>query len=440
MSTIVEVKLWGTTVGYLGYEEGSNIAVFEYTPQFVTAPIQISPLLMRHPQQRHYFDDISFRTFKGIPGLFADSLPDKFGSQLIDQFMAKKQILKARITTLDRLLYIGDRAMGAIEYHPLERGTAAQEHTALDITALSELAEMVVSRKETLREKLEDAKTREDALNLIRVGSSAGGARSKALVAEKEDGKLYDGTQLYGEPCIYWLLKFDSSSNSDRDHTDPKGMTKVEYIYSLIARECGIVMPRTKLIASGDDAHFMIERFDRIYQEGKSSKLHYASWAGLTHSDRDTTGAYAYEQLVMTARQLGLGQDAVTEIFRRAVFNIVGRNQDDHTKNFGFLMDKGGKWSLSPAFDMTYAYDSTGMWTKAHQIKLNGKQDGFTIEDIVAFGKYCNLNEKRAKEILVHTIACFSDFGMLAEEYLVSKELKEAICESLGKRRKKLKF
>lgn len=431
MNNSVEVKLWGTTIGYLGYPPNSKHAVFEYAPAFMKSDIYISPLMMKHPPANHYFENISFRTFKGLAGVFADSLPDKYGNQLIDQFMAKKQISPEDISTLDRLLYIGDRAMGAVEYYPLAFEDERSEALALDVQTLSQLAEMVVKHKDTLQEKLADAKTSQDALSFIRVGSSAGGARSKALVVQKEDGRLYDGTRLYHEPCSYWLLKFDSSSNSDRDHADPKGMTKVEYIYSLIAQKCDIDIPQTKYIETGDDFHFMIERFDRRNEGGKSSKLHYVSWAGLTHFDRDSTGAYTYEQLVMSVRKMGLGQSAVTEVFKRAVFNIVGRNQDDHTKNFGFLMDKSGTWRLSPAFDLTYSYDPTGSWTKVHQLKLNGKQDDFTMQDIIAFGSYCNLSSKKSQEILTSTQTHFSGFDALAKEYDVDDALRETVVANL---------
>ncbi len=431
MSKRVEVRLWGTTIGYLGYRGDSNIAHFEYTEAFMHSPIYISPLVMKHPPARHYFDTISFRTFKGVAGVFADSLPDKFGNQLIDQFMAKKQISPSENTTLDRLLYIGKRGMGAIEYHPCALDGNHTEKIALDLSTLAELAQMVVDNKEMLQSKLNNAKTREDALSLIRVGSSAGGARSKALVVQKEDDRLYDGTLLYDEPCTYWLLKFDSSGNRDRDHVDPKGMTKIEYIYSLIAKKCGIEITRTSYLQSGDDFHFMIERFDRYYSQGKSHKLHYVSWAGLEHFDRDTTGAYSYEQLVLTVRRMNLGQDAVTEVFRRAVFNIVGRNQDDHTKNFGFLMDKSGRWQLAPAFDLTYVYDPTGKWTKVHQLKLNNKQDGFSVEDIIAFGRYCNLSKRKSMEILKATQEHFASFDALAREYGVEDGLREMVLKSM---------
>lgn len=431
MSSSIEVKLWGTTLGYLGYEEGSNIAVFEYDDAFMKSNILISPLNMKYPPSRHSFLNTSFNTFKGVPGIFADSLPDKFGSQLIDQFMAEKNIAPANITTLDRLLYVGNRAMGAIEYHPYRLNNESNKNVALDMPLLSELAELVVNNKGDLQKELKNTNTREDALNLIRVGSSAGGARSKALVTRKADGLLYDGTVLYNENCSYWLLKFDSESNKDRDHGDPKGMTRVEYIYSLIARQCDINMPKTDYIEHGADFYFLIERFDRVVKDKKTTKLHYISWAGAAHFDRDASGSYSYEQLIMTMRSMGLGQDDVNEVFKRAVFNIVGRNQDDHTKNFGFLMNKKGVWKLSPAFDMTYAYDPTGKWTKVHQIKLNRKQDNFTEKDIVAFGKYCNITEKISLEILENTISEFLKFEDWATQYAVSKSLKDTVLSNL---------
>ena len=230
------------------------------------------------------------------------------------------------------------------------------------------------------------ATSRQDALNIIRIGSSAGGARSKALVAIDGDGLIYDGTIEQQGDCRYFLLKFDSPENADRDKKDPKGMTKIEYIYSQIAKECRIDMPHTDYIVDGEDFHFLIERFDREVAGGKLRKRYYASWAALAHADRDTTGAYSYEQLLLVARELEVGEHQTKELFRRAVFNIIGKNQDDHTKNFGFMMNRSGGWSLSPAFDMTYAYDPNGKWTRAHQIRLNGKQEGFTLDDLLAFG------------------------------------------------------
>jgi serine/threonine-protein kinase HipA len=431
MSTVVEVKLWGTTIGYLGYSQGqTEVSTFEYDKAFVRSNIQISPIKMTYPPNKFEFTDISKRTFKGVAGVFADSLPDKFGNQLIDIFMAEKKKPSDNVTTLDRLLYIGNRSMGALEYYPSQELDDEKNDNILDLKVLTELSEEVLANKKKFQSELSNA-NRSQALKLIRVGSSAGGARSKALVATDLKGNLLDGTVRYDKGFRYWLLKFDSSSNSDRDSKDPKGMTKIEYIYSEIARECAIDIPKTTFIEDGDDFHFMIERFDRLYQSHKLEKLHYLSWSGLEHADRDTTGTYSYEQLILLVRKLGLGQDSVSEIYKRAIFNIVGKNQDDHTKNFGFLMNKKGEWSVSPAFDLTYSYDSRGKWTKVHQISLNRKQDDFELQDLMEFGKYCNISEKNSKKILDSTIKSFKNFSKLCKKYKVDEVLENTIQDNL---------
>jgi serine/threonine-protein kinase HipA len=428
----VTVRLWGTTVGYLGYEPGqSRIASFEYTDDFARSGVQLSPLVMPCPPALHRFDTLSERTFKGVPGVIADSLPDKFGNQLIDLFMAERGIETASITTLDRLLYVGSRGIGALEYEPSEDFGAPTDRTlALDLQGLAELAAAVTSRANDTEQRVLGAATREQGLRLIRVGSSAGGARAKALVAEL-DGRMLDGTVDHGPEARYWLLKFDVAGNFDRDSVDPPGMTKVEYIYSQLARELELDVPETAYVVDGDAFHFMIERFDRVRAPTGLQKLHYASWCGLSHAHRDTTGAYGYEQLVQTVRELDLGQAAVTEVFRRAVFNIVGRNQDDHTKNFGFLMDRTGSWRFAPAFDLTYAFDATGRWTQVHQIRMGGKQDGFVWDEILAFGKLCNLREARVRQLTRDTVDALSRFEQRATELDVALALRRQIAGHL---------
>lgn len=433
MSDVVEVGLWGTTIGHLGYSPGqTQIATFEYDPQFLAAGIAVSPLVMAAPPHLHFFPALSSPTFKGLPGIFADSLPDRFGNRLIDIYMAERNIPPERITSLDRLLYVGTRGMGALEYHPAVRFADEKDpQTALDIHALSELVDLLAERQERFVAELHSETDRARALRLIRVGSSAGGARSKALVARSPQGQLRDGTLDHGPDHTYWLLKFDSEHNQDKDGADPPGMTRVEYVYSLIARECGITMPRTELLEDAGVAHFLIERFDRFADGGRTGKLHYASWAGIAHADRDPAGAQSCEQLVLAAKQLSLGQDTVTELFRRAVFNIVGRNQDDHTKNCGFLMDKHGRWRLAPAFDMTYSYDPAGMWTRVHQTRLNRKLDGFTRNDLLSFGSHCNLPRPKATAIIEKIREAFSRFEGLAREHGVQEGLRRTIADNL---------
>jgi serine/threonine-protein kinase HipA len=433
MSDVVEVLLWGTTIGHLGYSPGQKqIATFEFDEAFAKSGIDISPIRMKYPPALYKFDDMYTRTFKGLPGIFADSLPDTYGNQLIDLYMAEQNIPPEDITALDRLLYVGERGMGALEYQPAaEFAGGKRSDTALDIHALAHLADLLTSRTDRRQQELLSAENRSTALRLIRVGSSAGGARSKALVARSPEGALFDGSVDHGPEHTYWVLKFDTESNSDLDGTDPKGMPKVEYIYSRIAEACGIRTARTDYLIDGDDFHFLVERFDRVVEEDRVSKVHYASWAGLAHADRDPVGTHSYEQLILLARQLGLGQDAVTELFRRAVFNVVGRNQDDHTKNVGFLMDKAGAWRLAPAFDLTYSYDPEGKWTQAHQISLNRKRDRFRREDLLALGRHANLTDRKSEKIIRETVHAFGTFLQRAEEYELRRDLAATVREGL---------
>jgi serine/threonine-protein kinase HipA len=435
---IVDVFLWGTLIGKLAYEgEQKEVATFEYMEDFVNSNISLSPLRVPNSKAIHSFEDISYRTFHGLPGFIADSLPDKFGNQLIDQYFANKGISEKDITALDRLLYVGNRSMGALEYRPSVELTKNNGGAVLNLQDLAELSDLVTNNKKEFAKKLSEA-DKEKAISLLRIGSSAGGARAKALVALDENGNFYDGTVKQHNNAEYYLLKFDSEENQDRDSKDPKGMTRVEYIYSLIAKECGIDIPDTLYSETngGKDFHYLIKRFDRFYRAVEREKtglekLHYVSWCGMAHAHRDTTGAYSYEQLVLTARELGLKQDDIAEIFKRAVFNIVGRNQDDHTKNFGFLMDKSGEWSLAPAFDLTYSYDPYGKWTREHQIKCNNKQDNFVLDDFIEFGKKCNIKERVVIKILQKTIMEFKKFQKLSKEYKVPLELSETVFSNM---------
>ena len=317
--------------------------------------------------------------------------------------------------------------MGALTYHPGADLNGSKD-AVLDLNALAGLAQMITSRKDKLSTNLLGSKEFGDAIQHIKISSSAGGARAKALIAISSDGTIKDGTQDHGVDHRYYLIKFDTQGNKDRDHEDPKGMTKVESVYADIARECLIDIPNTHAIEIDDDYHFLIERFDLIKRQtadksSKLDKLHYVSWSGMAHAHRDATGVYGYEQLALVVRQLNLGQQTLNEVFRRAVFNIVGRNQDDHTKNIGFLMDRFGHWSLAPAFDLTYSYDPQGMWTSTHQIRLSGKQDGFTRDDLLRFANFCDVKDKMANEIIDKTCESFSSFKPKAQKLDIDNDL-----------------
>ncbi len=424
MRGVVDVLLWGTVVGSLGYAPGENrYATFEYDSHFMESGVQVSPIHAHYPPRRFIFDQAGFQSFQGLPGFIADSLPDKFGSQLIDVYMAQNGIPASEVTALDRLNYVADRGMGALEYRPGE--SLPLQRTALDLPHLAELAELVLRDKAELRERLQDANDHAAALTMIRIGSSAGGARSKALIARSVTGKIFDGTVNHGPGYTYWLLKFDGGSNRDRDERDPRGMPVLEYIYSRIAAKAGIDIPRTDLISDGTDRHFLIERFDRVIRNGGLDKLHYASWSGLDHADRD--GVNSYEQLILLVRKMNLGQGAETEVFRRAVFNILGRNQDDHTKNVGFLMDRLGTWTLAPAFDLTYAFDPAGRFTKNHQCWLNKKNNDFDRTDLLDFGRFCNLSGKKARAIIERIGDALAEFPTLAGDLDLPRDLRRAV-------------
>ncbi len=418
-------------IGAVSYSpDDPKVAVFEYNPKFLDSGIQLAPIQMKLGSGVFHFPGISPRTFYGLPGMLADSLPDRFGNQLIDKHMASKGIRPEDITAIDRLHYVGNRAMGALEYQPAEEIGRKQSASGriLDLAELTELANLTLSRTEALAQKLADAKTEQAAFDLLRVGTSAGGARAKALIALDAKNQPKVGHLDHGIDHTYWLLKFDGiHENKDREGRDPPGITVLEYVYSILAGYCGIQMPRCRLWEQGEQRHFLIERFDRVPHNGKLDKLHYTSWSGMAHAHRDQTNVYSYEQLILVLRQLGLAQADITELYRRAVFNIVGRNQDDHTKNFGFLMNRLGEWRLSPAFDLNYAHDPQGQWTRTHQISLNGKVDGFTRDDLIAFGKFCNFSPKEAAKIIGTTIEAFGNFEGLAMHHQIPVDLRRTV-------------
>lgn len=421
------LRLWGSTIGAVSYRPGGgSVAVFEYHPDFLHSGIELAPLRMPLRAGTFSFPELSERTFRGLPGMLADSLPDKFGNQLIDKHLASQGVPPEEITAIDRLLYVSNRAMGGLEYQPArELGESfAGRGGLLDLGALTELAELTLRSRTELEQRLAHADTRQDALDLLRVGTSAGGARAKALVALGPGGELKVGYADHGSDHEYWLLKFDGiTENRDRDGADSPGATVVEFIYSELARACGIELPRTRLLEHDGQRHFLIERFDRRLENGRWDKLHYSSWCGMAHAHRDTLGAYSYEQLVLTMRQLRLPQIEIEQLFRRAVFNVLGKNHDDHTKNFGFLMDRRGKWRLSPAFDLTYAFDPTGQWTRQHQITLGNKADDFTRADLLRFGTHCNLSSREAHAIIDRTSSVLDGFGGRARELGVAKSV-----------------
>ncbi len=429
MSTLAEVKLWGRTIGAVSLEDGATHAAFQYDPAFAGSGIQVSPLTMPLGEQVYRFPALAPGTFHGLPGLLADSLPDKFGHALIDAWLATQGRRPETFNAVERLCYTGSRGMGALEFAP-GLGPRARTAQHIEIAALVALASEVLGQRAGLHASFADP-DRKAALNdILRVGTSAGGARAKAVIAwNAQTNEVCSGQVPAGPGFGYWLLKFDGvTGNKDKELEDPKGYGVIEYAYSLMARAAGIEMSECRLLEENGRRHFMTRRFDRLEGGGK---LHMQSLCALAHYDFNSAGAYAYEQAFLVLRQLDLPMAAVEEQFRRMAFNLVARNQDDHVKNIAFLMDQAGRWSLSPAFDVSYSYNPAGAWTDRHQMTLNGKRDGFTLADFQACAKTALMKRGRAEAILAEVQAAVARWPEFADAAKVAPAWRDQIQANL---------
>jgi serine/threonine-protein kinase HipA len=427
--TLAEVKLWGRTIGAVSLEDGGSVAAFQYDPAFARSGIQLSPITMPLSDRVYVFPQLPQRTFHGLPGLLADSLPDRFGNALIDAWLATQGRTPDSFNAVERLGYTGTRGMGALEFAPAI-GPKPQPAKKIEIDALVKLASEVLAHRNNLKTTFATEK-RKNALNdILRVGTSAGGARAKAVIAwNRETNEVRSGQVEAGEGFDYWLLKFDGvTGNKDKELEDPKGYGAIEYAYYLMAKAAGINMSECRLLEEGGRRHFMTRRFDRL--DG-GEKLHMQSLCALAHFDFNSAGAYSYEQALLTIRQLNLPMTAVEEQFLRMAFNIIARNQDDHVKNIAFLMDKTGQWSLAPAFDVTYAYNPSGDWTAMHQMTMNGKRDGFTLADFRACAKSAMMKRGRAEAIVEKVHATLSKWPDFAEQAQVANNWRKQIQKSL---------
>ena len=471
--TVAEVRLWGRTVGAVSWDDERGFAHFEYDPAFIPGGRQVAPLTMPLASEIYSFPALPRQTFHGLPGLLADSLPDRFGNALIDAWLARQGRSPEDFNAVERLCYIGARGMGALEFVPATGPT--NRLARVDVAALVELASDILSERAPLariRHQLpaadadalalrgrapssrfdvlsstpasssgprDQAGRRLDALttkvgdgcglggslasvhrgqalqNILRVGTSAGGARAKAVIAwNPETDEVRSGQTTAGDGFSHWLVKFDGvAGNKDKELDDPRGYGLIEYAYHAMARAAGIEMAECRILREHGRNHFMTRRFDRT---GSGRKIHMQSLGAMAHYDFNQAGAYSYEQALGVIDGLGLGKETAEEQFRRMAFNIVARNQDDHVKNIAFLMDRAGSWSLSPAFDVTYSYNPAGRWTGAQQMSLNGKRDDFEVDDFVACARNAALKRGRATAILGEVGKAVSRWSEFAEE------------------------
>jgi serine/threonine-protein kinase HipA len=334
--------------------------------------------------------------------VLADSLPDRFGNALIDAWLATQGRTPESFSPIERLCYTGTRGMGALEYAPV-LGPNSRRAKKIDVDVLVRLASEVLTQHRNLAGHLHEAARDQALADILSIGTSAGGARAKAVIAwNRETNEVRSGQVAAGTGFTYWLLKFDGvSGNKDKELEDPKGYGAIEYAYALMAQAAGITMTECRLLEEHGRRHFMTKRFDRL---DDGSKLHMLSLGALAHFDYNQAGAYSYAQAFLTMRQLALPMSAMEEQFRRMLFNIVARNQDDHVKNIAFLMNKAGEWTLAPAFDVTYSYNPSGSWTATHQMTLNGKRDAFVMADVRAAARSAGLKRGRA-DVLVEEVS-----------------------------------
>ena len=381
----VKVLLWGNVVGTVIWLPDRDVCVFQYDPDFIRSGIQLSPLMMPLNKNPYKFPALARNTFRGLPGLLADSLPDKFGNAIIDTWLASQGRTVESFNSVERLCFIGNRGMGGLEFEPaiLESPSITKE---IRVAELVEISNKILDQDSGLGDIFNRNDVREILDNLLRVGTSAGGSRAKAILAWNPITDHFLSEQNSLPPGYeHWIIKFDGiSNNKDKENADPQGYGKIEYAYYLMAVDAGIEMMSSRLHYEGGRSHFMTKRYDRAEDE---SKLHMQSLGAIAHFDFNQPARYSYEQAIQIMKRLGLPKKDLEQFVLRAMFNVVGRNQDDHVKNIAFLMNQKREWRLSPAFDVTYTYDPNGFWTGKHQMSINEKCDMFDREDLCSLAE-----------------------------------------------------
>ncbi len=426
--TVAAVTLWGSRIAAVSIEQGAPYATFQYDPAFVRSGIEIAPLQMPLRAQPYRFPGLPQDAFSGLPGLLADSLPDRWGTALVNAWLAAQGRDQSSFDVVQRLCYVGTRAVGALEFQPAHEPTVSGE-ADLQVDALVRLAGEVLAQRADFVAELSENPDEQAMKAILAVGSSAGGARPKAFIAYNDaTGQVRSGQVQVGEGFCHWLLKFDGVARAgDHGLTDPEGWGAVEYAYSKMARAGGIEMTECRLLEEHGRRHFMTRRFDRPDEGGK---LHMQTVGALEHVSYNEPGTYSYEQVMLLVRRLGLGTPVVEQQFRRMVFNVVARNQDDHVKNVAFLMDREGAWSLAPAYDVIWAWRPGNPWLGSHQMTINGKRDGFTVADLRAVAAVVGLKRGRAEAILAEVGEVIAGWREVAEEVGVDEQMAEQIARS----------
>ncbi|SDL80194.1 serine/threonine-protein kinase HipA [Daejeonella rubra] len=422
------VNIWNKRVGAVSWDPDRRLASFEYDAGFSVNGWDIAPLKMPLEQSDviYSFPELSnTSTFKGLPGLLADILPDRYGNTLINTWLARNGREADSMNPVEMLCFVGRRGMGALEFEPVNP-QSADTSTKLEIASLIEIARDLLNDRQQFNSGL-GADREKALLDIIKIGTSAGGARAKALIAYNDQTKeVRSGQAEAPKGFSHWIIKFDGVHDSQ--FGESYGYGRVEMAYHLMAKDCGIEMTECRLLEEGERAHFMTKRFDRAPGQGK---IHVQSWCAINHADFQEVGAHSYEGLFQTMRALILPYPQAEQLYRRMVFNIIARNCDDHTKNFSFMMDKQGVWKLAPAFDVCYAYRPGSVWVSRQSLTVNGKRENFKMDDLLNLAKEMNI--KKAAAIISEIQGVLKKWPFYADQVGVKAELKDEIKSNLLK-------
>jgi len=423
--SVIEVWVWGRFAGAVALDPSLGYYAFEYDPTWKRTGVELSPFHMslRESRSIYVFPTLPEATYFRLPALLADALPDDFGNALIDAWMAQRGIVKSSVTVLDRLAYMGKRGMGALEFRPA-RGAHKESSAPVEMQELVEEARRLVQGTFSV-----DHEAKAALANIIKVGTSAGGARAKAVIAWNPATDEVRSGQFDAAPGFeHWLLKFDGVGKDEELGTG-EGYGRIEFAYYLMATAAGIRMSDSRLLEENGRAHFMTKRFDREVIGGKTLKHHIQTLCAINHLDFRQRGTHDYAQLFMTASQLGLDDDALNQIFRRMAFNVMGRNCDDHTKNFGFILRQGQPWNLSPAYDVTHAYNPMGEWNDQHLMGVNQKFKEISKADLLEVAD--RFSVRKPENVLSDVRSAIDSWSQFAKRANLSPSLQKRVAYDL---------
>jgi len=431
MVDVAEVIIWGELAGAVRWDQERALAYFQYDNKFLTRKWDLAPIKMpiSNGNRIYGFPELLTAknnpedTFRGLPGLLADSLPDKYGNQLINTWLAENGRAPDSMNPVEKLCFIGIRGMGALEFHPAHFKKATYTFS-VEIESLVELSNKILNRRHNFHTNL-NANEKDAMKAIMRIGTSAGGMRAKAIIAFNEKtGEVRSGQTRVPKGFSHWLIKLDGVN--DEQLRSPKGYGRIEMAYYLMAIDSGIEMMESRLLEENGRAHFMTRRFDR---EGPDIKHHIQTFCALQHFDYKEVLSYSYEQLFQTMRLLRLPYPQAEQMYRRMVFNVLANNCDDHTKNFAFRLKKDGVWELAPAYDISYSYDPHSQWVSQHALSVNGKRKNISENDLLTVAK--SMNIKKAGKVIRQINEVIKNWPAYAEETKVNPQKRDAITATL---------